>query len=121
MNDHTEGEIATILNRRGYRTGYGQAFNQMLVKVVRVNYALKSRRARLRERGLLTAPEVADRLGVHHDTVYRLRRAGLLRGHACNDRPGAFLFEIPDPLPNRKPGRSPKQARSPELADQRSS
>ena len=43
LNDHTDGEIATILNERGYRSGYGHTFNPMLVKVVRDNYVLKSR------------------------------------------------------------------------------
>ena len=105
LNDHTDGEIATILNQRGYRTGHGHAFNPMSVKVVRVNYALKSRHDRLRERGLLTALEAADRLGVSSDTVRRWHTAGLLRGHACNDRP-VYLFEIPDPLPTRQARRS---------------
>ena len=119
LNDHTDGEIATILNERGYRSGYGHAFNPMLVKVVRDNYALKSRHERLRERGLLTALEAADRLGVSDETIYRWRKAGLLHGHAYNDRP-EYLFEIPDPPPNKQPGRSPKQGRFPDLVGQRS-
>ena len=125
LNDHTEGEIATILNERGYRTGHGHAFNQVSVKVVRVNYALKSRRDRLRQRGLLTASQVADRLGVSDDTVRRWHKAGLLRGHACNDRHGSFLFEIPDPPPslaiNQTSKAKPKTGTSPDLAEQRSS
>ena len=119
LNDHTDGEIATILNERGYRSGYGHAFNPMLVKVVRDNYALKSRHERLRERGLLTALEAADRLGVSDETVYRWRKAGLLHGHAYNDRP-EYLFEISDPPPTKQPGRSPKQGRFPDLVGQRS-
>ena len=119
LNDHTDGEIATILNERGYRSGYGHAFNPMLVKVVRDNYALKSRHERLRERGLLTALEAADRLGVSDETVYRWRKAGLLHGHAYNDRP-EYLFEIPNPPPTKQPGRSPKQGRFTDLVGQRS-
>ena len=53
------------------------------------------------------------------ETVYRWHKAGLLRGHAYNDRPG-YLFEIPDPPPTKQPGRSPKQGRSPDLVGQRS-
>ncbi len=71
MNDHTDGEIAAILNERGYRTGHSHAFDPISVKVVRDNYALKSRHDRLRERGLLTALEIADRFGVSDTTVYR--------------------------------------------------
>ena len=107
LNDHTDGEIATILNERGYRSGYGHAFNPMLVKVVRDNYALKPRHERLRERGLLTALEAADRLGVSDETVYRWRKAGLLHGHAYNDRP-EYLFEIPNPPPTIQPRAKPK-------------
>ena len=119
MNDHTYGEIAAILNRRGYRTGHGHAFDPMSVRVVRVNYALKSRRDRLRERGLLTALEVADRFGVSDDTVHRWRKAGRLRGHAYSDRP-RYLYEILDPPPTEQSRPSPEQRRSPDPAGQRS-
>ena len=119
LNDHTEGEIAAILNQRGYRTGHGHAFDPISVKVVRVNYALKTRRDRLRERGLLTALEAADRLGVSDDTVHRWRRAGLLRAHAYNDRP-----ETPVPNPrstaNHTTRTKPGTGTFPDLADQRS-
>ena len=119
MNDHTDGEIAAILNQRGYRTGHGHAFDPISVKVVRDNYALKSRHDRLRERGLLTALEIADRFGVSDTTVYRWHSAGPLRAHAYSDRP-RYLYEILDPPPTEQPGPSPKQGRCPDLADQRS-
>lgn len=74
MNDHTYGEIAAILNRDGYRTGHGHAFDPMSVRVVRVNYALKSRRDRLRERGLLTRPGNRHPVrGVRHDGLQMTR------------------------------------------------
>ncbi len=120
MNDHTDGEIAAILNQRGYRTGHGHAFDPISVKVVRDNYALKSRHDRLRERGLLTALEIADRFGVSDTTVYRWHKAGLLRAHAYSDRP-RYLYEILDPPPTEQPGPSPRQGRFPDLADQGSS
>ena len=116
LNDHTDGEIARILNQRGYRSGYGHAFNAMLVKVVRDNYALKSRYDRLRDRGLLTVHDAAARLKVTSDTVHRWRKAGLLRGHTYNDRPD-YLIEIPDPPPTKQPRRElSKRRRFPELA-----
>ena len=62
MNDHTHGEFAAILNQRGYRTGHGHAVDP--ISVVKVNYALKPRRDRLRERRLLAALEIAIRFGV---------------------------------------------------------
>ena len=104
LNDHTDGEIARILNERGFRSGYGHRFTAKLVFTVRRNYALKSRRERLRERGLLRRGEVADRLGVSISTVREWHKHGLLRGQVCNDRP-QYLFEIPDPPPTKQPGR----------------
>ena len=107
MNDHTYGEIVAILNRRGYRTGHGHAFDPISVRGVRINYALKSRRDRLRERGLLTALEIAARFGVSDTTVYRWHGAGLLRAHAYSDRP-RYLYEILDPTADRKNRAKPK-------------
>ena len=83
LDDHTYGEIAEILNERGHRSGRGHAFTPMLVRAVRQNYDLKTRRERLRERGLLTTSEVAKRLGVSTDTVnaWRSRTAERTRLH----------------------------------------
>ena len=116
LNDHTDGEVATMLNERGYRSGYGHVFNPMLVKVVRDNYGLKSRYERLRDRGLLTVHEAAARLGVSVGTVYRWRKAGLVRGHVYNDRPD-YLFEILAPPATAQPRRElSKRKPIPELA-----
>ena len=104
LNDHTDGEVATILNERGYRSGRGLPFTPRLVRVVRNNYSLKSRYQRLRDRGLLTVHEAADRLAVSVDTVYEWRKHGFLLGHVHNDRP-QYLFEIPVSPPTKQPGR----------------
>ena len=64
LDDHTDGEVAKILNERGHRSGYGLAFTAKLVGVVRGRYALKSRYQRLRDRGLLRRDEIAGQLGV---------------------------------------------------------
>ena len=104
LNDHTDDEIAKILNERGYRSGFGHAFTRKLVFTVRRNYGLKSRYERLRDRGLLRRDEIADRLGVSISTVREWRRQGLLRGHICNDKP-QYLYEIPDTPPIEQPRR----------------
>ena len=96
LNDHTDGEVAGILNEGGYRSGFGQAFTPKLVRSVRDRYTLKSRYQRLRDRGLLQRNEIAERLGVSGSTILRRRKAGLLRGHVYCDA-GYCLFEIPDP------------------------
>ncbi len=104
LNDHSVAEIATILKERGYRSGHGLVFTPKSVYQVRTNYALRSRYERLRDRGLLTVHEAADRLAVSISTIRKWRRIGLLRGHAYNDRPD-YLIEIPDPPPTIQPGR----------------
>ena len=103
LNDHTYGEIATILNERGRRSGRGHAFSRILVKGVRENYELKSRRERLRDRGLLTVYEAAERLNVSRNTVNEWRKAGLLRAHPYGDG-DRYMYEIPDPPPTKQPG-----------------
>jgi hypothetical protein len=103
LNDHTDGEVAKILNERGYRSGYGLAFTPKLVSVVRKRYALKSRYQRLRDRGLLRSGEIAEQLGVAGSTAHRWCKAGLLRGHVYCDA-GYRLFEIPASPPTKQPG-----------------
>lgn len=98
LEDHCEGEIAEILNRRGLRTGYGKSFTLPRVQRVRRNHGLKPRRQRLRERGLLTRGELAERLGVAPATVKAWHLRGLLAGTPCNDR-NECLFEVPDDPP----------------------
>ena len=104
LDDHTDGEIASILNARGCRTGHGLAFTPKLVTSTRCNRSLRSRYERLRDRGLLTVHEAADRLTVSIRTIKKWRRAGRLRGYAYNDKP-EYLFEIPDPPPTRQASR----------------
>ena len=101
LDHHNYGEIASILNQRGLRSGVGLAFDSVSVGVVRRAYRLKTRYDRLRERGLLTLAEIAKILGVCKDTVKQWRRAGLLRGYAYNDI-HQCLYENPGPDPPQK-------------------
>ena len=54
LDEHTEAEVAEILNARGRRSGGGLAFTRLLVKKVRKAYHMKGRYERLQDRGLLT-------------------------------------------------------------------
>ena len=100
LNDHTDGEAATILNGQGYRTGHGFVFTSKLVKSIRWKYAIKSHYMRLRESGLLTACEMADRLAVSRQTIDRWHKQGRLRTHVYNDE-GSRLYEIPEHPPTK--------------------
>lgn len=108
LDKHTEGEIAEILNRRGIRSGHGCAFNVRIVAKIRNSYGLRPRFDRLRERGLLTVAEAAQKLGVCAETVKQRRRDGLIRGYRVNDR-CEHLIELPMLGPAPKTGRPPKQ------------
>ena len=116
LDNHTEGQIARILNARGHVSGEGRPFHAIMVKRLRRDYELKTRHDRLREAGMLTLGEIADLLGVATSTVKIWRARGLLRAHAFNDK-NAFLYEHPgDDPPVKHPGRRlSKRRRFPEV------
>ena len=116
---HTDGQIAHILNRRGYRSGTGRTFHARIVYGLARAYRLKSRYDRLRAAGLLTAQEIAVLLGVTVQTANTWRRHGLLRAHAYSDK-HEFLYEHPgDDPPVKTQGRKlAKRRRFPEVASQ---
>jgi DNA invertase Pin-like site-specific DNA recombinase len=96
LDDHTDSEIAKLLNARGMASGGGKRFTRLKVRKVRIAYDLKDRFSRLRARGLLSLDEIAARLNVCTGTIKVWRRAGLLRVHRSDDR-GQYLFEPPGP------------------------
>jgi DNA invertase Pin-like site-specific DNA recombinase len=100
LDEHTDAEIAHILNKRGLTSGKGRPFHRLLVRDIRENYRLQTRYDRLRDRGLLTAVELAELLGISVPTVWKWHRAGLIDGHKYNDK-NACLFPPPGPDPPR--------------------
>ena len=101
LGQYTETEITTLLNEKGLRSGTGQAFTPMTVINIRRNHGLRNRFQRLRETGLLTIDEVAERFGIVPEVVKEWRDKGLLRSHRYNDK-GQCLYEPPpDDLPGK--------------------
>ena len=96
LDDHNLEEIATILNARGYKTGGGVEFDAATVSRIRIAYGLRDRYQRLRDRGLLTLSEIAERLKVSVGTIRRWQHLGLLRAHAYDAQNGC-LYENPGP------------------------
>ena len=96
LDSHTEGQIVGLLNNRGLRSGKGRPFNPNLLAQLRIRYRLKSRYERLREAGMLTIDETAQRLGISNGTVNKWRAHGLLRARLLNDK-NEYLFEPPGP------------------------
>ena len=94
LEDNTDHEVAVLLNDQGLTSGAGKRFHLTMITRLRHSYGLRSRYDRLRNRGLLTLHEIAQRLDVLPDTVKIWRRAGLLVAHRYNDK-GQCLFEPP--------------------------
>ena len=76
-------------------------FDAVTVSRIRIACGLKDRYQRLRDRGLLTLSEIAEKLKVSAGTIHRWQDHGLLRAHAYNDRNGK-LYEDPGPSGPRK-------------------
>jgi hypothetical protein len=121
LNDHTVGELAAILNERGFRSGAGLPLSARIVSRLCRNYQLTSRYDRLRAAGKLTLAEIAEQLQVSTATVKAWRRNGLLRGHPYNDKPEC-LFDPPDhAAPVKSQGRKlSERRRFPDILSKRS-
>ncbi len=91
---HTDKQIARILNDRGHRSGKGRQINHEIIKNLRKRYGLQSCYQHHREAGMLTAAEMAERLGVCLGTISNWRKAGLLLGYLVNDK-NDYLYEPP--------------------------
>jgi DNA invertase Pin-like site-specific DNA recombinase len=94
LDDHTDREVAELLNQTERNSGTGKPFTATIVLKLRRERELPSHRERLRARGLLTLEEIADQLGVHTTTIKHWRAAGLLTGHKANDK-NERLYEPP--------------------------
>lgn len=77
----SDWEVAQQLNGLGYKNWRGQSFTNKKIIVIRLAYHLKSRLERLRERGMLSARELANQLDVCPTTIYQWGHAGLLHEH----------------------------------------
>jgi DNA invertase Pin-like site-specific DNA recombinase len=117
LDDHTEGQIARILNERGHVSGEGLPFHAIIVQRLQRDYGLKTRYDRLREAGKLTLEETAGLLGISTGTVKIWRRRGLLRAYAYSDK-NECLYEPPgdDPPVKKQGSRLSKRRRFPEVA-----
>ena len=94
IDDHTDMEIADILNARGLRPGVADRFSNLIIYHIRQQYRLEKRFGRLRRQGLLTLQEVTDALGVHPATVKDRAARGQLVSYIYNDK-GQRLYEPP--------------------------
>ena len=94
LADHTEGQIAQILNEKGWRSSGGAAFTFSIVNHLRWTYKIKTRYERLRENGLLTAREVAQIIGGRASSVKSWRHLGVLSGVRFSEK-HEYLYPRP--------------------------
>jgi hypothetical protein len=86
LDHHTYGEIATLLNQPKLRPGRGERFSSRIIARIRTCYALRPRYDRLRQAGMLTVTEMAERLRVNPKTVKVWCAHGLLKGFRYTDK-----------------------------------
>jgi DNA invertase Pin-like site-specific DNA recombinase len=104
LSDHTYSQIATILNKKGLKSGQGHRIDRNVVKGITHSYKLKTRYARLRATGKLRVEEVAKLLGRTVATVRSYGKKGIIKTYPYNDRNG-YLYEHPginSPLMRKK-------------------
>jgi DNA invertase Pin-like site-specific DNA recombinase len=94
LDDHTDAQVAEILNARGLRPALADTFSPLIIWHVRRKYGLENRFNRLRQQGLLTLEETAAALGVHPETVKKRALQGRLVSAVYNDK-GQRLYVLP--------------------------
>ena len=75
----------------------GTRFTDLRVAYLVNQYGLRSRFDRLRDRGMLTKAEAAQRLGICESTLTRWVECGLVARHAYSGQ--AYLYEAPGANP----------------------
>ena len=94
LDQHTNGEIARLLNERGWHTSTGHPFTLGTIRSLRHIYRLKTRLSRLQERGLLTARQIGPMIGSVTSGVQYWRRAGVLKGIKLGEK-NDYLYYPP--------------------------
>jgi hypothetical protein len=98
LDEHTDGEVAAILNARGWLSGTGKSFSGDRVATIRRAYRLQDRAMRLRAAGLVNLEEVAATFGVNPWVIKSRRLKGQLplRSYRLDDQ-GQYMYERPAP------------------------
>jgi DNA invertase Pin-like site-specific DNA recombinase len=94
IDEHTDMEIAEILNARGLRPGVADRFSITIIYQLRMKYRLENRFCRLRRQGMLTLEEMTAASGLHPTTVKDRATKGHLVSSVYNDK-GQRLYAPP--------------------------
>jgi len=107
LDEHTDSQIAAILEQRGYTSGTGIPLYARMIGQIRIRYQLPSHTQRLLDAGMLTLNEITRQLRISPHTVKSWRDAGLLTGRLANDK-GEYMYHMPPAdLPRPRIGRRP--------------
>ena len=98
LEEHTDSEVATILNERGLKTGADGRFSAGKIRWLRSAKGIKSLKQRLLDQGWLTTEQYAATLGLHYATMKTWRAKGLIHARTCNDQ-GQWLFDPRENVP----------------------
>ena len=93
LDEHTDAEIADILNSEGKTSATGITFSRVVVGTIRRRAGLRSRYQRLCERNLLTLHEASEKLNISTKTVREWASWGIIKPHRYNDR-NSCLYEL---------------------------
>jgi DNA invertase Pin-like site-specific DNA recombinase len=96
LDEHDYQQIVDILNAQKLRSGSGQQFNIHIVGHICRQFRLRSRRERLRGKGMLTRKEMARKFGVTQMRVTKWRLQGKLVGYRTNFKK-EHLYPVPTP------------------------
>jgi len=108
LDQYTGGEVAAILNARRLLSGTGKPFSGDRVATIRRAHRLKGRGTRLREAGMLSLDEVAEKFGLNPWVIKSRRLKGQLpiASHRLDDQ-GQYMYERPAPGISLQCRRSP--------------
>lgn len=90
---HTDEQIAEILNREGLHSGTGQTFTYEDVTRLRIAKRIPGYYDHLRRAGMVTCKEIMARTGVGECTIREWRGSGLLRAIRYSRK--RWLYEFP--------------------------
>ena len=94
LDDHTETDVAAILNQEGWRSGEGHLFDLRRLWHVQRAYKLKSHCDRLRQKGWMTVDELANLFKCLPACVKYWRSRGLIPAVLTESKTG-FLYQKP--------------------------
>lgn len=94
LEEHSEAEIAPILNKQGLKSGTGLPFTKEIVSQIRYRSGLPTRRKRLKKRGFLTRNEITAILAITPRQLDECRKRAWVNAFSFDSK--RYLYERPN-------------------------